>query len=176
MQNDFTFCPKCGGRNTNNGTRKWLCPDCGFELYNNVAAAVGLVIQTKPGTILFERRAKNPRKGFLAFPGGFVDPDEPAEEACRRECAEETGVQPQSLNYIASFPNTYDYNGIRYKTCDLFFEAVLPEHAVLKAQEGEVLSFEEHSVDSEEEIENLPLAFESAANVLKLWLKRRNNK
>lgn len=150
--------------------RKWLCSECGFDLYNNVAAAVGLVIKNGEGKILLEKRAKEPRKGFLAFPGGFVDPDESAEEACIRECREEIGVEPVSLKYIASFPNTYDYKNIRYKTCDIFFEAVLPENAKLKAQEGEVDGFEEVLIRNEEDLASVPLAFESARKTLKLWI------
>lgn len=150
--------------------RKWLCSECGFDLYNNVAAAVGLVIKNGEGKILLEKRGKEPRKGFLAFPGGFVDPDESAEEACIRECREEIGVEPVSLKYIASFPNTYDYKNIRYKTCDIFFEAVLPENAKLKAQEGEVDGFEEVLIRNEEDLASVPLAFESARKTLKLWI------
>ena len=76
--NRFNYCPECGGRNiaTENNGRKWKCPDCGFTLYNNVASAVGLVIINDRGEVLLEKRAKEPRKGYLAFPGGFVDPDE----------------------------------------------------------------------------------------------------
>lgn len=174
MKNDFNFCPACGGKNIQNvKMRKWLCQDCGFDLYNNVASAVGLVIQNENGKILLEKRAKEPRKGFLAFPGGFVDPNESAEEACIRECREEIGVEPLSLKYIASFPNTYDYKNIQYKTCDMFFEAVLPKGAKLHAQEGEVLGFEEVFVRNEEELAALPLAFESARKTLSLWLKNK---
>ena len=172
MQNDFNFCPNCGGKNIQNvNMRKWKCDDCGFTLYNNVAAAVGLVIQNKNGKVLFEKRAKEPRKGFLALPGGFVDPNETAEEACFRECKEEIGVEPLSLKYIATFPNTYEYKNVLYKTCDIFFEAVLPENAELHAQEGEVLGFEEVSIKNEEDLKDVPLAFESARKTLTLWLK-----
>lgn len=172
MQNDFNFCPNCGGKNIQNvNMRKWKCDDCGFTLYNNVAAAVGLVIQNKNGKVLFEKRAKEPRKGFLALPGGFVDPNETAEEACFRECKEEIGVEPLSVNYIATFPNTYEYKNVLYKTCDIFFEAVLPENAELHAQEGEVLGFEEVSIKNEEDLKDVPLAFESARKTLTLWLK-----
>ena len=176
MKNDFNFCPACGSKNIQNvKMRKWLCQDCGFDLYNNVAAAVGLVIQTEDGKVLLEKRAKEPRKGFLAFPGGFVDPDESAEEACFRECREEIGVEPLSLKYIASFPNTYDYKNIQYKTCDIFFEAVLPKGAELHAQEGEVLGFEEVFVRNEKELAEIPLAFESARKTLSLWLEEKKN-
>jgi len=172
--NDFNECPQCGSKNIQNvNNRKWNCPDCGFELYNNVAAAVGLICADENGNVLFERRAKDPRKGFLALPGGFVDPDETAEDACARECFEECGVKPLSLKYVCSFPNTYEFRNITYKTCDLFFEAVLPPDENLVAQEGEVAGFEWHSVKSDEEIDNLGMAFESSVKTLKLWLKNK---
>jgi len=171
MSNDFKFCPKCASEKIKNvDERKWLCPDCGFELFNNVATAVGLVIRDFEGKILFERRAKEPRKGLLAFPGGFAEPDETAENACVRECFEEIGVKPEKIKFIASFPNTYEFKNIVYKTCDLFFEAVLPENAALKAQESEVLGFEWRFCRNESELESLPLAFVSAKNVLKMIL------
>lgn len=174
LQNDFTYCPSCGSKRIQTvNMRKWLCPDCGFDLYSNIAAAVGLVIADGDGCVLFERRAKEPRKGFLALPGGFMDPDETAEHACMRECKEEIGVEPLSVQYLCSFPNTYDYKNIRYKTCDLFFEAELPQDAELHAQETEVASFERREVKSAADIEALPLAFESARKTLEVWLKKR---
>lgn len=167
MKNDFSFCPSCGGRRIENvRMRKWRCADCGFDLYNNVASAVGLVVQDAEGRILFEKRGKEPRRGLLALPGGFVDPDESAEDACARECREELGVEPVSLEYIASFPNTYDYKNIQYKTCDLFFRAELPRGAAFKTQESEVLSLERRFVRTEQELSELPLAFESARKTL----------
>lgn len=130
MSNEFKICPKCESRNIQyKNNRKWFCPDCGFDLYNNIAAAVGVIIQDRDGSVIFERRAKEPRKGFLALPGGFVDQDESAENAAVRECLEETGITPDRITYIASFPNTYEYKNITYKTCDMFFAASFEEGA-----------------------------------------------
>ena len=45
MKNDFNVCPMCAGKNIKNlNNRKWFCNDCGFDLYCNVAAAVGVII------------------------------------------------------------------------------------------------------------------------------------
>ena len=77
MKNDFNLCPMCGSKTIQNkNDRRWFCPDCGFDLYCNIAAAVGVIIQDSKHNILFEVRAKNPRKGYVAFPGGFIDADE----------------------------------------------------------------------------------------------------
>lgn len=173
--NKFNFCPECGSKNicTKNSGRKWVCPDCGFELYNNTAAAVGLLIQNEKGELLFEKRAKEPRKGFLAFPGGFCEPDESGENAAVRECFEEIGVRPLSVEYICSYSNTYIYKDVVYKTCDMFFTADLPAGAQLKAEESEVSGFEWVGVKSAEDVEKIPLAFVSAKNTLLKWLETK---
>ena len=65
MQNDFNFCPNCGGKNIKNvNMRKWKCDDCGFTLYNNVAAAVGLVIQNEQG-----KEGQGAPQGLSCFAG-----------------------------------------------------------------------------------------------------------
>lgn len=181
MSNQFSVCPKCQSKNIQyKNNRKWFCPDCGFDLYNNVAAAVGLIIQDTDGSVIFEVRAKEPRKGFLALPGGFCDPDESAEESAFRECQEETGVTPSSISYIASFPNTYVYKDITYKTCDLFFNAqfdntITPIIQQMQGQESEVTAFTSVKIQSLDDIKNIPLAFDSAKKALTVWFKNKSN-
>jgi len=173
--NKFNFCPECGSPNiqTLMGGRKWYCPECKFDLYNNVASAVGLVIENSQGEFLFEKRAKEPRRGFLAFPGGFSDPDESAEEAAFRECEEETGVKPERVKYLCSFPNTYVYKSVAYKTCDLFFLARLPQGCKLKGQESEVQAFEWVKIQNQADLERLPLAFDSARKTMEFYLANK---
>lgn len=181
MKNDFNMCPMCGSKKIENkGNRKWICPDCGFDLYCNVAAAVGIVIRDKQKNVLFEVRAKEPRKGFAAVPGGFVDFDESAENAAVRECKEELGVDIKSVRFLCSFPNTYLYKNIEYKTCDIFFTADLPEEfnsmedfiKSMKKQESEVESVCYYKVSSPEDIEKIPLAFDSARKTLLTLLEQ----
>lgn len=171
--NRFTFCPQCGSRaiQTERNGYKWKCPDCGFDLYCNVASAVGLVVVNDRDEILFEKRAKEPRKGYLAFPGGFTDVDESGEAAAVRECTEETGVVPQDVHYLCSFPNTYEYKSIVYKTCDLFFTGRLPAGATFHAQKSEVDGFVWMKVESPADVDQIPLAFDSAKKTLLKWLE-----
>ncbi|MCR5289013.1 MAG: NUDIX domain-containing protein [Treponema sp.] len=175
--NEFSFCPNCGSPHIFYiDNRKWGCTDCGFKLYNNVAAAVGMLITDDQNNLLFEVRAKDPQKGKLAIPGGFCDQNESAEQAAIRECREEIGVEPESLEYLCSFPNTYDYKNIRYKTCDLFFIAKItgtgPLIDRLHIQESEVTSLVMKHITTEQDIRDLPLAFESTRKTLYLWLER----
>lgn len=124
----FQFCPSCASRNICFEHNKvFYCPDCGFVYYQNVAAATGCIIDTGE-TIALLVRAKDPAKGKLDLPGGFVNPDEGAIDGLRRECREEIGWDPgPDFSLLASFPNTYPYKGIVYQTCDLFFTVFAPD-------------------------------------------------
>ena len=181
FKNDFKLCPMCGSTKIeNHGDRKWLCPDCGFDLYNNVASAVGVIIRDRFNNVLFEIRAKDPRKGFLAVPGGFVDFGESAEEAAVRECREEIGVAVEGVEFLCTAPNIYEYKNIEYKTCDIFFTVALPPQfetiddfiKSLTAEESEVLGFASYKVETLEDIEKIPLAFESARYTLSQLVSR----
>ncbi len=122
----FRFCPSCGSpRLVSDRGRRWICPDCGFEYFHNVASAAGVIIETRSGVLLLER-AKEPQKGKLCLPGGFVEPGEGAEDAALRECREELGWAPGRIEFIASYPNLYRYKGVPYATCDLYFRALPP--------------------------------------------------
>ena len=182
MENKFNLCPNCGSKNIQwrNG-KKWLCPDCGFDLYCNVAAAVGIVLYDDENNLLFEVRAKEPRKGFLCLPGGFVDPDERAEDAVVRECREELGAEVLGAEFLCSYPNTYVYKNIEYKTCDIFFKTKLSSKyenmeafvKTLHREESEVVRFEIRKVQTAADVEALPLAFESAHKTLLKFLEEK---
>lgn len=109
------------------------CHSCGFVLFFNAAAAVAVFIRREDGAVLFTRREKDPGKGLLGLPGGFVDFGETAEDALRREVREEVGLELGALSYLASFPNRYAYAGVTYHTLDLFFVAASPEGASPRA-------------------------------------------
>ncbi len=175
VQNKFNFCPDCGSKKikTLNKGQKWLCSDCGFCLYNCIAGGVGVLIQNKNGEILLEKRAKEPRRGAFVYPGGFVNANETAEEACKRECFEECGIEIFDLKYLCSFPNTYEYKNVKYKTCDIFFTARISEDARLKAQKSEVTEFIWKKLPELSEIESLNLAFESTKKTMEFFLKQK---
>lgn len=118
----FAFCPRCGGNKFGiNDFKSKRCADCGFVLYFNAIAATVAVIVNKRGEILVARRAKEPARGTLDLPGGFVDSHETAEEGITREVLEETGLRVTRTRYLFSLPNKYIYSGFEEHTLDLFF-------------------------------------------------------
>lgn len=132
----FRFCPKCGSPHfTENNEKSKRCADCGFVYYFNSSAAVVAVIENSKEEILVARRAKEPAKGTLDLPGGFVDLYETAEEAACREVAEETGLSVMSMQYLFSIPNIYVYSGFEVHTVDMFFRCQVNDFNGLHAQD-----------------------------------------
>lgn len=127
----------------------WICPDCGFEYFHNVATAAGIIIESS-GSIILLRRAKEPKRGLLGLPGGFIEPGEGAEEGVLRECGEELGWIPSRMDFLASYPNVYRYRGIPYATCDLYFYAgaTVLDLEKLKADPSEVAEICRFPVDA----------------------------
>ncbi len=68
------------------------CEKCKWN--NPVPVAVGIV-PYKDGIVLVKRRF-DPRAGFFALPGGFVNEREHPESAAIREVKEETGLDVQN--------------------------------------------------------------------------------
>lgn len=134
--NTFQYCPKCGSGNFYEHTEKSnKCASCGFIYFMNPSAAVAAFIRDKNGDILLCRRAKNPQKGTLDLPGGFVDKNETAEEAIAREIKEELGINVLKQTYLFSFPNTYRYSNLDIPTLDLFFECEVDSIDAIKVDD-----------------------------------------
>jgi ADP-ribose pyrophosphatase YjhB (NUDIX family) len=96
------------------------CNTCGYTFFQNTAAATAAILLFKD-KIVFTRRGKEPGKGMLDLPGGFVDYNESAEQGIIREISEETGFEVKNLKYFGSNPNQYLYKGVTYHVCDICF-------------------------------------------------------
>ncbi len=127
-QRVFTFCPVCGARGFSPARTgqdpaiSLLCRECGFEYFTNAGASIIALIEKEPGLLLMTRRLKDPAKGTLDLPGGFVDPRERAEDAAAREIFEECSLVVTSSRLLnKTYWNEYCYGGITYFTLDLVF-------------------------------------------------------
>jgi mutator protein MutT len=134
----FRFCPKCRSERIQIKDKLLSCADCSLHFYQNTATAVaGLLVNSK-SELLVLKRAKEPSKGKLAFPGGFVDAAESAEQALTREVKEEIGIDFGDWSYLGSHPNLYRYREIDYPTVDLFFMGRI-EASITQFDSAEVL-------------------------------------
>ncbi|HMF18350.1 MAG TPA: NUDIX hydrolase [Gemmataceae bacterium] len=73
--------------------------------YPRPALTVDLVLVTtekRPRVLLIQRR-DDPFAGSWALPGGFVEENEPIEQAARRELNEEAGVEVKDLQQLHAF-------------------------------------------------------------------------
>lgn len=96
-----TFCSYCGvafGTTTYPRT----CAGCKTTIWSNpipvVVVLVPVIADGKKGLLVI-RRGIEPRKGFVAIPGGFLEDHESYREGGAREVREETGValEPSSI-------------------------------------------------------------------------------
>lgn len=164
------YCPSCGKESLQwDNEKKWSCPNCDFRLYNNVAGAVAVVIRYND-EIYLTRRNQDPKKGKLDLAGGFVDPKESAEEACRRELFEELQltINISNLKYLTSLPNIYQYKEIDYNTIDLFYEYTVSEKFEVNIELSEISETQWISL---KEINLEDIAFESQKRFFEQYLK-----
>lgn len=118
----FRYCPKCGSEHFNiHNEKSKQCANCGFVYYFNPSSATVALILNENNELLVCRRAKDPAKGTLDLPGGFIDIGETGEEGVAREVLEETGLEVQEAVYQFTLPNIYVYSGFPVHTLDMFY-------------------------------------------------------
>jgi ADP-ribose pyrophosphatase YjhB (NUDIX family) len=108
----YRFCPADGTRleepRPSGGTR---CPLCGRSWYRNSAPSVGAAI-VQNGQALVTVRAREPEKGRIDLPGGFLAVGEHPVAGLVREAREELGVEIEVLgNPVVLATHTYGEGG-----------------------------------------------------------------
>lgn len=138
----FKYCPKCGSSTfSENNEKSKRCVECGFVYYFNSSAATVAFIMNNENSLLVCRRAKDPMKGTLDLPGGFIDMFETGEEGVAREVLEETNLSVEEAIYQFSIPNTYLYSGFLVHTLDLFYLCKVQNTQELRAMDDVSDSF-----------------------------------
>ncbi len=127
MPQQLHHCGACGSVNLGfDGLKEHRCGDCGWIYFGNPAAAAAALLWYN-GELLMVRRGREPGIGLLDLPGGFIDPDESAEQALSRELHEELRLNLSEFSYFGSFSNRYRYAAIEYTVVDMVFSAILIE-------------------------------------------------
>lgn len=93
---DLKYCTKCGHQLENKmiqANERMVCSYCGTIYYDNPIPSVAVVVRKEKGKLLLVKRKAEPKKGFWALPGGFIDGGESAIQAALREMKEETGLE-----------------------------------------------------------------------------------
>lgn len=120
----FTFCPMCGTPYQSDQAKLFnkTCQQCGYIYHENQRVSTGAVI-IHDQQMLFVVRGKEPQKGLLDIPGGFVEPDEHPEQGMLRELEEELHVSGKIIKLLGIYgPNPYEYMGKMSYTADCFYQ------------------------------------------------------
>lgn len=103
----YAHCPDCGRVLTarelgDEGLVPW-CDECRRPWFDIFSTCIITAVLNADGQVLLQRESRRPEMEVLV--AGYIKPGESAEEATRREIAEETGLTATSLRYVGSFPH-----------------------------------------------------------------------
>ena len=101
----MNFCSNCGSRVVlkvpeGDLLPRHVCENCGTIHYQNPKIVVGSVPEYQ-GRILICKRGIEPRHGFWAIPGGFMENGETLEEGAAREAREEALIEVEIGSLLA---------------------------------------------------------------------------
>jgi ADP-ribose pyrophosphatase len=166
----YQFCPLCGeGRKPTGQSRPFRCHACQYTSFFGPVTAVGGVITNSHNEVLLIERAREPGKGKLGMPGGFVDANESAEVALRREIFEEVGLQVGEFAFLMTAPNSYSYQGVVTPVLDIFFHAKIEANQNVAAEATEVSAWM-WTIPDRDALDRM--AFESNRKALEQFLNR----
>ena len=99
------YCGVCGTPMEMCSEISKYCPNCGKEVWPQLATAVIVLVHKGDEVLLVH--AKNFKSDFYGLIAGFVETGETLEEAVHREIREETGITVTNLKYFGSQPWPY---------------------------------------------------------------------
>ena len=103
----FTHCPDCGQALSarslgDEGLVPW-CESCQRPWFDSFSTCIIAAVMNTKGEVLLQREIRRPDREVLV--AGYIKPGESAEDAARREIAEETGLTVTAMRYVASYPH-----------------------------------------------------------------------
>jgi ADP-ribose pyrophosphatase YjhB (NUDIX family) len=162
---EWTYCPFCGKPlvRENDGERDVpFCASCRRFHYRNPVPCVTAVLETSEGILLI-RRGKEPKEGWWALPGGFLDLGESPEEGARREFREETGLDATDLSLI----------GLASQHSDRFGSVLYAGYEVLRFEGALEAGSDAREARFFARDRLPPIAFACLEDILKLYFERR---
>jgi ADP-ribose pyrophosphatase YjhB (NUDIX family) len=161
------FCSNCAAPLTRrvppgDSLPRWVCDQCGDIHYQNPKLVVGSVPEWD-GRLLLCRRAIEPRYGYWTLPAGFMENDETAGDAARRETLEEAGARIELIEPFSLISVPY------VNQVHLFYRARLIDLAFRPGEESlEVKLFDESGIPWTE------IAFRTVGLTLRHWFADRS--
>jgi ADP-ribose pyrophosphatase YjhB (NUDIX family) len=162
---DYTFCFRCGSKLGEFKENLKKCPKCDLSVYNNPKVCNGVILENDSGQMLFVKRKYGPQKGFLDFPGGFVESGESMEESTKRELEEEIDLKELELKYFASYPDKYEYEGVEYEVLIVVFTGKINGTPKANDDVEEIVFLDRDKINFEE------LAFEWVKSAVSDYVK-----
>ena len=103
----YTHCPDCGQSLSarpigDEGLVPW-CESCSRPWFDTFSTCIITAVMNEKGKVLLQRETRRPDREVLV--AGYIKPGESAEDAARREIAEETGLTATTLRYMGSWPH-----------------------------------------------------------------------
>jgi ADP-ribose pyrophosphatase YjhB (NUDIX family) len=140
MASEFTHCPLCGDTTiVEDFKHHFICTSCAYEQYISPKPCSIAILRDGLGRIGLSIRGKDPHKGTHDLIGGFIEPEEEAEEAMVREIQEEIGlvIDPIRLRYFTSKHDYYQYKNWMYYTLANIYELHLSPKEVEQIKPGD---------------------------------------
>ena len=174
----YHYCPVCGhklhAQQRDNLTFP-VCsnPECGYVVWESRTPRPCTTLFITRGAhderILMTIRARDPQKGLLDFPGGFLQPGEHPFDNARREMAEELGLRLRPrIEHVGYAQDVYGPDGP--PTLQIGLAVSIAPNAVPKPADDvySVRWVDPHSID-----ESNVFAPQGQVSLLKAWLRRR---